>query len=236
MLVIIDVVFTVAVIALALGAVTEFQFRIGHVRPPADRTFMGVGGVLLCGRGLIGAGGGEGNGAGLAGCLFLYPAGIELPGNGDHIHHISAEEQEVVGKSYQREEIEDGEREMKHRQQGQDQIQQSQEPGLHRDDEHDQKLCVGIQRGIGQKQAHIQIISRGPSAEDHAENVDHDHAGEVKQVKLAGAPAVLHGPSQGIVAQEEQGVHQNAAAADIGQRIGQQAPDLPVEDQIAVKA
>ena len=38
-----DVLFTVAVIAIAAGAVTEFQFRIGHIGSTADGTLVGVG-------------------------------------------------------------------------------------------------------------------------------------------------------------------------------------------------
>ena len=43
--VIVDVVFAIAVIALAFGAVAEFQLRVGHIGAAADGAFVGVGGL-----------------------------------------------------------------------------------------------------------------------------------------------------------------------------------------------
>mgnify|MGYP006896650811 CR=1 FL=1 len=40
--VIADVIFAVAVVALAPGAVTELQFRVGHIRTTADGAAVGV--------------------------------------------------------------------------------------------------------------------------------------------------------------------------------------------------
>ena len=52
MLVIADVVFAVAMVAIAPGAVPEFQLRIAHICPPANGAAVVVGGVgLLIGRG-----------------------------------------------------------------------------------------------------------------------------------------------------------------------------------------
>ena len=56
-----DMVFTVAVIALAAGTVTEFQLRIAYISPAADGAFVGVVGLGLGNGGLVGAGFGEGD-------------------------------------------------------------------------------------------------------------------------------------------------------------------------------
>ena len=65
----IDVIFTVAVVALALGAIAEFQLRVGYVGSAADGTPVGVG--RLGGRhcGFVGTGTGEGNDFG----AFFFP-------------------------------------------------------------------------------------------------------------------------------------------------------------------
>ena len=59
--VVVDVVFTIAVIALAFGAVAEFQLRVGHIGAAADGAFVGVGGFRPGGGGSVRACAGEGN-------------------------------------------------------------------------------------------------------------------------------------------------------------------------------
>ena len=56
-----DMVFTVAVVALTAGAITEFQFRIAHISPAADSAFVGIVGLGLGNGGLVGAGFWEGD-------------------------------------------------------------------------------------------------------------------------------------------------------------------------------
>ena len=104
--VVIDVLFAVAVVALAPGAVPEFQLGEFGVRPAADSAAVGIGCYRLCCAGLIRACVREGNRAGfLCRLLFEQPAGIDPPGQGDHIHNILAEEQEIVGKRNDTEQI-----------------------------------------------------------------------------------------------------------------------------------
>ena len=64
--VIADVFFAVAVVAVAAGAVAEFQLRIGHIGSAADGAAVGVGGLHRGGAGSIRAGSGEGDHLGLA--------------------------------------------------------------------------------------------------------------------------------------------------------------------------
>lgn len=56
MRVIVDMILTVAVVALALGAVAEFQLRICYIGASADRAAVGVGGFRRGGGGFVGAG------------------------------------------------------------------------------------------------------------------------------------------------------------------------------------
>ena len=103
---IVNVVFTVAVIAVAAGAVTEFQLRIRHIGSAAHGAFVGVRCLHSCGAGLIGAGSGEGDGAGFClRLLFEKSAGVEPPGQRNYIHNVLAKEQEIVGDGDKREQV-----------------------------------------------------------------------------------------------------------------------------------
>ena len=87
--VVVNVVFTVAVVAFATGAVPEFQFRIADIGSAADGTPVGVGCFGLCLGGFVGA------------CveldylgLFLsglfsseLALGVDPPGQGQYIQH-----------------------------------------------------------------------------------------------------------------------------------------------------
>ena len=100
-------VFTVAVVSLAAGAVTEFQFRIGHVRAAADGTAMGIRCLGLGDAGLIGTGIGEGHHLRLFGSTSLFSQALRIdpPAHGQDIQHIFAKEQEIVSKRNDREQI-----------------------------------------------------------------------------------------------------------------------------------
>ena len=80
MAVVADVVFTVAVVAVATGAIPEFQLGVTHIRSTAHRTTVGIwcsGPVDGC---LIRAGGGEGYGSGFfLRLIFIKSAEIYLP-------------------------------------------------------------------------------------------------------------------------------------------------------------
>ena len=99
MLVIADVIFTVAVVSLTAGTVANFQLGIAEICTAANRTAVGVWGLHLSGGGFVGTGAGERNClvAGADGvCLSCCPTGIGAPTEGYDIQNIFAEEQEVV--------------------------------------------------------------------------------------------------------------------------------------------
>ena len=100
--VVVDVVLAVAVVAVALGAVAELQLRIGNIGAAADGAAVMVGSLGL---GFLPGVEGDGTGFGLGLMEAAGPPGLYPPGQGDKIGNILAEEQEVVGKGNQREQI-----------------------------------------------------------------------------------------------------------------------------------
>ena len=108
-----NMVLTVAMVAVAFGAIAEFQFRVGHVGATADSAFMMIGRFDLCVGGFIGTGIGERNGAGaglrllrrIALFLFEKPGCVGTPGQREYIFNIRTEEQEIIGQGHQGEEI-----------------------------------------------------------------------------------------------------------------------------------
>ncbi len=234
-----DMLLAVAVVAIAAGTVPEFQFRIGSIGSAADSAAVGVGGLGRGGRCLIGSGI-EGNhlwpvpGKILL-CPFYTAPGIDPPGLGKHIQHITSKEQEIVGQGNNAEEIMgegDGEEIQSH----QHQIDQGENPGLHGNDEEQQKMGVGIHGGVAQKQAQIQIGHIGLSAKDQAPDVHHQKAGQVKQVEFKDTPAVFHSPSQRIVAEQGNSNEQQiGVSGTVDQRIGNQPPDLPLQDALPME-
>ena len=101
-----DMVLAAAVVALAPGAVTEFQLRKFGIRPAADGAAVGIGGFGLCHGGFVGTGGDKGNNLGAVlgrgGLMLAVPdqtGEIGPPGHGDHVGHILTEEEEIVGQS-----------------------------------------------------------------------------------------------------------------------------------------
>ena len=155
--VVVDVILAVAVVAIAAGAVTEVQLRVTHICPPADGAFVGVGGFYRGVACLVRAGRGEGDYLGRTLFLTLFalkePGGVGLPGDGDEIYRIFSEEQEIVGKGNQREEV-DGEKgngDAKDLNKGHHQIKEGKDPSLYRDNKEQQKLGVEVKGGVGNK-------------------------------------------------------------------------------------
>ena len=104
-----DVFFAVAVIAIAAGTVAEFQIRMGHIGFTADSAAVCIRRIHRGNRCFVRSCIGEGNCFGLLGSIVLFlpeqPPEICLLGQGNHVHNVLAEEQEVVGKGDDREQI-----------------------------------------------------------------------------------------------------------------------------------
>jgi len=234
-----DVVGTIAVVATAAGAVAELQLRVGHIGPAAYGAAMGVGRFRSRHGSFVGAGRGERNCAGfLCGLVPEQATEIGFPGHGDDIAHILAEEQEVVHQRHQREQAE-GEKprqgEFQHTEKGDRQVDQGKDPGFDRNDEHEQKMRIGIKGCIGQKQAHVQITCTGSTAENQAEDIHHQHAAEIEQIEAEGSPKVLDGAAERIIAKKDNSGQQNIAGI-IHQRIGEKAPYLTLQNRVPIEA
>ena len=171
---------------------------------------------------------------GLFGLLAEQAAGVGAPGHGNHVQHVLAEKEKIVGKGDYGEQIV-GEGVGKQTEQHHRQIDQRENPRFHGDDEEKQEIRVRVQRGIAEEQTQVQIGDAGLTAEDHAVNVHHHHAGEVEQVEPQGAPHIFHGSAQGVVAQQGDGGEQNVPGA-VGQGIGDQPPDLSLKNGLPIEA
>ena len=219
-----NVVGAVAVVTAAPGAVAELQIRVRDIGPSADGAFVSIWGLYRCVGRLVGTGGMEGDGLlGGIGGFFYGPAGIDTPAPGENVENILSKKQEIVSKRNDGEQIH-GEGSEK-TQQNDDQIDQSEDPGLYRNDKEDEDLSVGEEGGIGQEETHVQISRGGSTAEDHAIDVHQENAGKVENVESEGSPDVLNGLSQRIIAQEYKGGQKDISAAE-AEWVGDQTPDL----------
>ena len=105
-----DVLFAVAIIAVAPGTVPEFQLRIGKIGSAADGAFVGIRRFWLCGGGFIGSCIERDDFrllccfAGLTGFSQHSPE-IDAPGRRNYIQNIAAKEQEIVGQGDDTEQI-----------------------------------------------------------------------------------------------------------------------------------
>ena len=152
MAVIVDMVFAVTVVALTAGAVPELQFRVADIGFAADGAAMGI---VCLGSRLAAAGGIKLDYLGPLGRL-LPESGLcaETPGRRQYIDHILAEEQEVVGKGNDAEQI-IGEGIGDQIQQYDGQVKQCKEPGFHRNDEEQQELGIREQGGVAEEQLNL---------------------------------------------------------------------------------
>ena len=232
-----NMVLTVAVVTLTAGAIAEFQFRIGNIGSAADGATVGIGGFGGSSgsfiRARVKANDFRFSLCGFDRLLLEQAAKIDPPGKGNHIEYIFAKEQEIIGKGNDGKQIA-GEGQGEQVDQYNDQIDQSKDPGFDGNDEEQQESGIGVQRCIAQEKAEVQIGHAGIPTENHAVNIHHDDTGKIKQVEPQGSPDIFHSPAKGIVT-EQGNCSQQQIAGVIGQRIGDQTPDLAPEDQIAVK-
>ena len=137
---IVDVILAVAVVALALGAVPEFQLRVRHIRPAADRALVGVGSLGGGVAGFVGTGVELDDlcpSCGL-GLFPEQPGSVGTPAHRNYVQHVLPKEQEVVCKRYHREQIV-GEGIGYQADDHEYQIDKSENPGLHGNDEEQQE-------------------------------------------------------------------------------------------------
>ena len=154
MAVIADMFLAIAIVALATGAIPEFQFRIADICSAADGAAVGIGGFGCGFCGFVGASiKGDNFRPFLLNRLFLKKSSsVDPPAHGDYIQHIFAEEQEIVGQGNHGEQIV-GEWIGDQIQNDDGQIHQSKDPCFYGNDEKQQELSIREQGGIAEDQA-----------------------------------------------------------------------------------
>ena len=251
--VIADMILAIAVVAVAAGAIAEFQFRVRDICASADGAAVGI--VRLCRGSALTSG--ERNG--LAGCRFMVdrPAlapQLCPPGQGQQIGYFAAKKQEIVQQADQREQRMgqqvDGIAHIKHIDAHHDQIEQRHDPRPDGNDKENKELTIRIAGGIGKHQAQVQVIGHVAvqigklfrcnkilannhflsGAENHGKNIHQHHTGGIEQIKLKGADGQFHRPSQPVEEIQEENINQGICAEGIGQQPADQPPDLPLQD------
>ena len=254
---VVDMVLTVAAVTGAAGTIAELQFRIAHIGTAADLTAVII--VSLMHRsGFPGFRSPELNHLGLLlRCFFIRP---QPPGHGEQIQHILTGENHIIRQCHQREqivgEIHHRVAQVKYVDQLQNQVEHRHDPSLDGNDEEDHKLAVRMGGGKQQDQAQVQIIGhvcinrdnrteeliffqggnnlRHNRAEDHGIHIHQDHAGKIVQIKLKSTHTVFHHSSQHVEEVKEDQLQKSAAG--LGEYIGDQPPDLALQDRILIEA
>ena len=212
-----DVVHTVAVVAVALGAVAEFHGGIHLVGDAAHGAFvdisLGLPRLLL---GLLEI-------DGLLAGFVLDPA--------EQAGKIARKEQEIVQNGQNGDQchqevpadqvLEDGP--------GKEcSIQPGQPLDFHRDEEKDQELCVGVQGGKGKEHGQVHIGHGGVAGQKAQQHIQY-HTHDIEQGELGGAPLPLQRGADHPVQIGGQG-EPDQVAVQGNEHKGDQAPDLPVQD------
>ena len=148
MTVVTDVILTVAVVAVAAGAVTELQFRIGYIGASAD----GAAVVII---GLLGSGFFKRHRTGTGRSFAAYSGGDK----GEQVQHIFSCENQVVQKTHQREQIV-GEEYGKIDDIDADEnyIYKTQKPSFYWQNKEDHKLGIGVGGSKQQNDAQVQVV------------------------------------------------------------------------------
>ena len=164
MRVVVNMVFAVAVIAVAAGAVAELQLWIGDIGSAADTALVDI--VFCLGRGALLIG--EGDRAGSLLGLFR-PDGSVLasagrpPGGRQQIQNIFTCKQQEIGDANKGEQVlREGDAAVKEAErhiQDPYKVDDGQGPGTDGKNKENHKLCVGIGGCVGQHQCKVQIKS-----------------------------------------------------------------------------
>ena len=240
-----DVIFTVAMVAVATGAVPELQFWVGNIGPAADGAAVGIG------RGLLGSSFflREGDRTRFLLCIFLHspvlPSAAGPPSRRQQIQCILSCKQQEIGNTYQREQIA-GEDECVIINLGYNdyQIYNRQDPGLNRNYKENIKLAVRIHSSKGQYHAqvhegsHLQIQSQVGLCclcrkYQQCKRAHKDHSGKVIQIK----PESTHGLLQ-MATKHIKEINENNgknATGVVCKHIGEQTPNLSLQDELLIK-
>lgn len=113
-------------------------------------------------------------------------------------------------------------------------VQPGQPLGLHRQEEKEEELQVGVQGGKGEKHGEVNVVHTGPAGDQPHKNVEHD-AGEVKKGEFTAAPFPLQGGADEIGKVEGKGQQERPPGYPGNENKGEKPPDLTLEDQLPGK-
>ena len=214
-------VLTILVIAVALGTEPEFKLRIGNTGASAHGAAMsGDGGIRLV--------------------HGLPVSSLPAVSDGMRPTHKTEEENDKIQQRH-----DDGDL-------GSDiahdkligkkrHVQISQPLDLHRDQEHEQKLHVGIDEGKGQEQGHVDVVGiqqinvAGHKISDKSADDGKDHAGEIIDIKPEGTPGVFQILPQHIIQIKGKNEKDEACIGRLDQK-GEKTPHLPAQDHRRIQA
>jgi len=186
MCVIVDMIHAVAVVAVTLGTVAKFQFRVFRICSPADCAFVAVQGLrslfLIVFRPID------------IGALLVSEAASGFHEVRQYMQNICAEEQEVVKQSEHGEEPQ-----ADHINDSQNEIEPRQILHFDGDDEHQKHLIFRVNGSKSQQKAQVQIAGRGIDSEEQRGNVCDDHAAQVKQVEPQRSPTAFDSSADDVV-------------------------------------
>ena len=158
---------------------------------------------------------------------------FDAPASRNHVQNILAEEQEVVGKRNDGEEIV-GEGICNQIVDNHKQIEYGKNPGFNGNDKKQKEPGIGEHGGIAEKKTQIQIGYICPSTENHTPDVHHQDTAQIEQVEPECAPDALYGAAKGIVT-EQCHSHEEQIAVIKGERVGDEPPNLPTQNGCTVE-
>lgn len=191
----------VTIVSLTLRAVAEFQLWIRDVRSTTDGATMMVGGIDSSMTGFIGTSFRELYGFCFCTRLSLFPESvcIDTPGHGEEIEEICSKIQKIGGQNKNGQKIVGEHTEAKQLEQEGSQGKKCEESSLYRDDKENQKRGIGIHRGVGQEQGHMEAVREHHDVKEETCDVQKNNTGEIVKGKFTPAPGVFYSGTKLII-------------------------------------
>ena len=234
MLVVVDVIHTVAVIAVTLGAIAELHIRVLRICFAADGALMNIsfffvscfGGLLKIHR--------------LLGMLVLKPALPIAKG----LHKIRPEEDEEIENGHKRQEGADpipGQQTGDNVQSKEGGVDPGQPLDLYRKNIKQQYLHIWVKNGEGKEQGEVDIVHGGVSRNQAVDDIKH-YAAQVEHVEAGCTPFPLQEAADPVIEvggedyKENAGTLKKEKIAALGKKYkGDEPPDLPMKNIVPGK-
>lgn len=231
--VIVNMVHTIAVVAVAPGTVAELHVGIIDVSFATDRTLMAVDGLrslFLIVPGPVGIW--------LLSILSKITEGLSasVPGSQEirqNLQNIRTEENKIIQQSTDDKNFV-GQRIDEKFVGNQHEVEPSHVFQFHGNDIHQQDPVFREHRGKGQQQAQVQVRDIGVEPKEQCRQIREDDAGKIVEIKPEGTPLTLQRLSDKIVKIQGNG-QEHHVGVGWEKNIRNQAPDLTMQNSTAVK-